>query len=149
MQLHELRPPAGAKKNKRRVGRGHSAGQGKSAGRGVKGQHAREGVLKAPYFEGGQLPLVRRLPKKRGFTNIFKVTYVPVNVERLHRFAPGATVSPAEMAEAGLIKSSDLAVKVLGQGDLGVALTVKAHAFSASARQKIEAAGGRAEVLAL
>lgn len=150
MKLHELRPPKGAKKRRRkRVGRGISAGQGKTAGRGTKGQRARSGGAKPPYFEGGQLPLVRRLPHKRGFTNIFKVRYAVVNVERLAGFRKGSEVTPQSLAEVGIIKSPDEPVKILGRGDIKKALTVKAHAFSASARQKIEAAGGSVEELSL
>jgi large subunit ribosomal protein L15 len=146
MKLHELHPPKGAKKPRKRVGRGIAAGQGKTAGRGTKGQGARSGGGKGPYFEGGQLPLVRRLPVKRGFTNIFKVQYVPVNLYRLEGFATGE-VSPETLASAGIIKSASLPVAILGQGDLDRPLVVKAHRFSASARAKIEGAGGTAEEL--
>lgn len=146
MKLHELRPPKGAKKKKQRVGRGPGAGQGTYAGRGRKGQRARSGGTKAPYFEGGQLPLVRRLPHKRGFTNIFRVEYAVVNLDSLEaRFAAGAEVTPEALAEAGLIKSLAAPVKVLGRGNLTKALAVKANAFSASAKAKIEAAGGTVE----
>ncbi len=147
MKLHELRPAEGAKKKKRRVGRGIAAGQGKTAGRGTKGQNARSGGGVRPYFEGGQLPLVRRLPQKRGFTNIFKVYYTPVNLDRLDDFAAGDEVSPTTLAEAGIIKSPHEPVVILGNGDLSRPLTVKAHRFSASAREKIVGAGGSAEVL--
>ncbi|MEA3459224.1 MAG: 50S ribosomal protein L15, partial [Chloroflexota bacterium] len=102
MKLHELHPAEGAKKKRKRVGRGIAAGRGKTAGRGTKGQGARSGGGKPPWFEGGQTPLVRRLPKKRGFTNIFKVRYKPVNLDRLARFETGAEVSPATLAEAGI-----------------------------------------------
>ncbi|HIP96526.1 MAG: 50S ribosomal protein L15 [Anaerolineae bacterium] len=149
MKLHELRPPEGARKKRKRKGRGISAGQGKTAGRGTKGQGARAGGGKGPYFEGGQLPLVRRLPYKRGFTNIWKVVYTPVNLDRLDGFAAGAEVSPRTLAEAGIIKRADEMVVILGQGELDRPLTVKAHRFSASARAKIEAAGGVAEDLPL
>ncbi len=143
MKLHELKPPKGAKKARKRVGRGNASGQGTYAGRGRKGQKARSGGAKAPYFEGGQLPLVRRLPHKRGFVNIWRVEYAPVNVDRLAAaFEPGAEVTPEAMAAAGLIKSPDLPVKVLGRGELDKPLKVTAHRFSASARAKIEAAGG-------
>jgi large subunit ribosomal protein L15 len=147
MKLHELRPPEGAKKSRKRVGRGIAAGQGKTAGRGTKGQAARSGGTKGPYFEGGQLPLVRRLPYVRGFTNIFKVDYVPVNVYRLQEFEADAEVTPETLAEAGIIKSPSLPVAILGQGDIDRPLVVKAHRFSASARAKIEAAGGSIEEL--
>jgi large subunit ribosomal protein L15 len=129
------------------VGRGIAAGQGKTAGRGTKGQAARSGGTKGPYFEGGQLPLVRRLPYRRGFTNIFKVHYVPVNLYRLDRFAAEDEVSPATLAEAGIIKSPSLPVAILGQGEVDRPLVVKAHRFSASARAKIEKAGGSVEEL--
>ncbi len=147
MKLHELRPAEGAKKKRKRVGRGIAAGQGKTAGRGTKGQNARTGGGVPPYFEGGQLPLVRRLPFKRGFTNIWRIEYTPVNLERLGRFPAGSEVTPETLAEAGIIKSAREAVVILGQGDLDRPLTVKAHRFSASAREKILQAGGTVEVL--
>ena len=143
MKLHELRPPEGSNKNRKRVGRGTGSGHGKSAGRGTRGQNARSGGGPRPYFEGGQLPLVRRLPHKRGFHNIFKVSYAVVNLDRLASFDKGSKVDPEALAEAGIIKSpTKYWVKVLGQGELKHALTVEAHRFSASAREKIEAAGG-------
>ncbi|MGC9333188.1 MAG: 50S ribosomal protein L15 [Anaerolineae bacterium] len=147
MKLHELRPPEGAKKSRKRVGRGIAAGQGKTAGRGTKGQAARSGGTKAPYFEGGQLPLVRRLPYIRGFTNIFKVEYAPVNLYRLEGFEAHAEISPQTLAEAGIIKSASLPVAILGDGEIDRPLVVKAHRFSASARTKIEEAGGSVEEL--
>jgi large subunit ribosomal protein L15 len=149
MKLHELRPPKGAKKKRQRVGRGIAAGQGKTAGRGTKGQNARSGGGVHPYFEGGQLPLVRRLPHKRGFTNIFKVHYTPVNLDRLDVFAAGDEISPATLAKAGIIKSPHEPVVILGGGELDRPLAVKAHRFSASAREKILNAGGSVEVLSL
>ncbi|MFZ5917218.1 MAG: 50S ribosomal protein L15 [Chloroflexota bacterium] len=144
MKLHDLRPSPGSKKSRKRKGRGIAAGQGKTAGRGTKGQNARSGGGKGPFFEGGQLPLVRRLPIKRGFYNRFKVYYRSVNVERLSFFAEGTEVDPAVLSEASLIKKASLPVAVLGNGELDRALTVKAHRFSKSARAKIEAAGGTA-----
>ena len=147
MKLHELRPPEGAKKRRKRKGRGIAAGQGKTAGRGTKGQKARSGGTKGPYFEGGQLPLVRRLPFKRGFTNIFKVQYVPINLYRLDEFAANDEVSPQTLAATGIIKSADAPVAILGQGEIDRPLVVKAHRFSASARAKIEQAGGTVEEL--
>jgi len=147
MKLHELRPADGAKKSRKRKGRGIAAGQGKTAGRGTKGQRARSGGVKGPYFEGGQLPLVRRLPYKRGFINRWKVFYRPVNLSRLAVFPKNTVVDPAAMAEAGLIKQASMPVVILGSGELDRALTVKAHRFSASARAKIEAAGGKVEEL--
>jgi large subunit ribosomal protein L15 len=147
MKLHDLRPPREAKKKRKRVGRGIAAGQGKTAGRGTKGQNARSGGGVRLYFEGGQLPLVRRLSQKRGFTNIFKVHYKPVNLDRLEAFPAGAEVSPLTLAEAGIIKSPKEPVVILGEGDLDRALTVKAQRFSAGAREKILAAGGTVEEL--
>jgi len=149
MKLHELRSPEGARRNKKRVARGTGSGHGKTAGRGMKGQLSRSGGGKPPYFEGGQLPLARRLPHKRGFTNIFKVQYSVVNLDRLAEFGKETQVDPALMAEAGLIKSSSGPVKVLGRGELKHALTISAHKFSASAKEKIEAAGGQAVELEL
>lgn len=149
MKLNELRPAKGANKRRKRVGRGIAAGQGKTAGRGTKGQNARSGGGVRPYFEGGQLPLVRRLPHKRGFTNIFKVHYTPVNLDRLDDFSAGDEVSPATLAEAGIIKSSQEPVVILGHGELDRPLMVKAPRFSKSAREKILAAGGTVEVLSL
>lgn len=147
MKVHELRSPEGARKKRKRVGRGISAGQGKTAGRGTKGQASRSGGTKAPYFEGGQLPLVRRLPFRRGFTNIFKVHYVPVNLCRLHSFPAHAEVSPETLAAAGILKSFSLPVAILGHGEIDRPLIVKAHRVSESARAKIEKAGGSVEEL--
>jgi large subunit ribosomal protein L15 len=147
MKLHDLHPPEGATKRRKRVGRGISAGQGKTAGRGTKGQASRSGGTKGPYFEGGQLPIVRRLPFKRGFNNIFKVQYVPVNLYRLNGFAANAEVSPDTLAAAGIIKSPSLPVAILGHGEVDRPLVVKAHRVSDSARAKIEGAGGSVEEL--
>jgi len=147
MKLHELQGPKGARKSRKRVGRGIAAGQGKTAGRGTKGQGSRSGGSKGPYFEGGQLPLVRRLPVKRGFTNIFKVQYVPVNLYRLEEFEADAEISPATLAAAGIVKSAELPIAILGHGELERPLIVKAHRFSSSARAKIEEAGGSVEEL--
>lgn len=150
MELHELRPAPGSKKERTRVGRGTSSGKGKTSGRGHKGQGARSGGGKGPYFEGGQLPLVRRLPFRRGFTNIWRVEYKPVNVGRLdEQFAENEEVTPETLVKAGIIKKSDKAVAILGDGELSIALAVKAHRFSKSAQAKIEAAGGTTEVLPL
>jgi large subunit ribosomal protein L15 len=149
MKLHDLQPATGSKKRRKRVGRGIAAGQGKTAGRGTKGQMARSGGGKGPYFEGGQLPLVRRLPFKRGFNNIWRVTYAEVNLERLGQFETGAEVTPGSLLEAGVIRTVSKPVVILGRGDVDKKLTVKAHRFSASARAKIEAAGGTVEVLPL
>jgi large subunit ribosomal protein L15 len=149
MKLHDLQPAEGSTKRRKRVGRGIAAGQGKTAGRGTKGQGARAGGGKGPYFEGGQLPLVRRLPFKRGFTNLWRVEYTEVNLDRLEAFAGGAEVSPETLYQAGIIKSANKPIVILSRGDLNKKLTVKAHRFSASARAKIEAAGGTIEVLPL
>ncbi|WP_374686147.1 50S ribosomal protein L15 [Promineifilum sp.] len=148
MKLNELSPTPGSKKSRKRVGRGISAGQGKTAGRGTKGQGARSGGIKGPYFEGGQLPLARRLPFKRGFTNIRRVEYQVVNLERLAEFDFGdEVVEPELMAAIGLIKKTTRPVVILGEGEVELAMTVQAHRFSATAKEKIEAAGGKAEVI--
>ena len=147
MKLHELRPAPGAKKRRMRKGRGIAAGKGKTAGRGTKGQNSRSGGGVRPYFEGGQLPLVRRLPQKPGFRNRSRVEYVPVNLGRIASFE--GEVTPESLAEAGVIKKPSLPVAILGDGELDHALTVRAHRFTASARAKIEAAGGVAEILPL
>ncbi|MBN1680997.1 MAG: 50S ribosomal protein L15 [Anaerolineae bacterium] len=148
MKLHELRPDKGATKKRKRVGRGISAGQGKTAGRGTKGQGARRGGGKGPYFEGGQLPLVRRLPFKRGFTNIFRVEFQEVNLDDLTRvFDDGDTVAPDTLKAAGLIRKADQPVVILGRGDLAKKLTVKAHRFSTRAQEQIGQAGGSVEKL--
>jgi large subunit ribosomal protein L15 len=150
MKLHDLRPDPGARKKRKRVGRGISAGGGKTAGRGTKGQNARSGGGKGQYFEGGQLPLARRLPFKRGFTNINKIYYNPVNLGRLTEFDFGKNeVTPAVLAELGLLKKATDPVVILGDGEINIALTVKAHRFSKTAREKIEAAGGSAELIPL
>ena len=149
MKLHELGPTEGAVKKRKRVGRGIAAGQGKTAGRGTKGQKARSGGSLSPYFEGGQLPLVRKLPFARGvgFRDPWRVRFTPVNLERLSGFRKSAVVTPETLAKAGIIKRADELVVILGRGELKKPLTVKAHRFSASARAKIEAAGGVVEKL--
>jgi len=144
MKLHHLRPAEGSKKRKIRVGRGESGRRGKTAGRGTKGLKARSKVRQG--FEGGQTPLQRRIPKLKGFKNPNRVEFTVVNVERLADFDAGAIVSPDELREVGLVKKRGK-VKVLGQGDLDVALTVKAHAFSIGAADKIKAAGGTIELI--
>jgi large subunit ribosomal protein L15 len=149
MKLNDLQPAEGAHRSRERAGRGISAGRGKTAGRGQKGQGSRSGGTKRPYFEGGQLPLVRRLPHLRGFKNIWRVEYSPINVERLNCFAEGDEITPQNLVAAGLIKSAAEPVKILGDGDLDRALNVKAHKFSTSAREKILAAGGTVEELDL
>ena len=145
MKLHELQYTEGARKERKRVGRGTSSGTGKTAGKGQKGQKARSGGGKKPGFEGGQTPLFMRLPK-RGFTNFNRVEYAIVNVEALNRFEAGSVVDMAALKECGLIKRMD-GLKVLGDGKLEVALTVKAQKFSKSAVAAIEAAGGKTEVI--
>jgi large subunit ribosomal protein L15 len=146
MKLHELHNPAGARKKRKRVGRGPGSGWGKTSGRGSKGQNSRAGGKTAVGFEGGQMPLKRRLPK-RGFTNIFKKQYALVNVRDLERFESNSTVDPVALVKAGLIKKLYDGVKVLGEGTLTKALTVKAHHMSKQAREKIEGAGGKAELI--
>ena len=149
MKLHDLRSARGSKKRRKRVGRGIAAGQGKTAGRGTKGQNARSGGGVRPYFEGGQLPLVRKMPFARGvgFRDPWRVRFTPVNLDRLAVFQEGAEVTPATLVETGIIKRADELVVILGRGELEYPLTVKAHRFSASARSKIEAAGGVVEEL--
>ena len=143
MKLHDLKPDPGSKRRRKRVGRGIAAGGGKTAGRGHKGQGARSGGGKGPYFEGGQLPLVRRLPFKRGFTNIFAISYQEVNVDMLEaRFDEGAIVNGDSLKAVGLVRDADEPIKVLGRGDLGKKLEVHANKFSKSAADKIEQCGG-------
>ena len=146
MKLHELSPVEGSKKDARRVGRGHGSGWGKTSGKGHKGQKARAGRGMRVGFEGGQMPLQRRLPK-RGFNNIFAKNIVSVNVGTLEKFENGAVVTVASLVEAGIIKNSFDGVKILGNGNLTKNLTVQVSAFSESAKAKIEAAGGKAEVI--
>lgn len=146
MKLHELTPAPGSFTAQKRLGRGTGSGLGKTSGKGHKGAKARSGHGKGAYFEGGQLPLVRRLPK-RGFTNIFRTRYAVVNVSDLNRFEDGAVVGLKEMMEAGLVSKLFDGVKVLGNGELEKKITVKATAFSASAKEKIQAKGGSVEVI--
>lgn len=148
MKLHDLRPNPGAKKKRKRVGRGTAAGQGKTAGRGTKGQNARSGGGKGVYFEGGQLPLARRLPYKRGFTNTRKIYYKPVNLADLATVEfEDVDVTPEIMALLGFVKKDTDPIVILGDGEISQALIVKAHRFSKSAVEKIEAAGGKTEVI--
>ncbi len=147
MKLHELKPAAGSTKKRKRVGRGESSGLGKTSGRGANGQNARSGGGTRPGFEGGQMPLIRRIPK-RGFNNIFKVDYSVVKLEDLNRFEDGAEVTPELLKEARLVRKLEKGgVKILGNGSIDRKLTVKAHKFTQSATAKIEAAGGKAEVI--
>ena len=146
MKLHELKPAEGSRKPRRRVGRGIGSGMGKTSTRGTKGQFSRTGGGTRPGFEGGQMPLYRRLPK-RGFKNTFAKKYAEVNVEQLNCFDNGAVVDPAALIEAGILKNVIDGVRVLGNGELTKSLTVQAQGFTKSAQQKIEAAGGKAEVI--
>ncbi len=146
MKLHELSPAPGSAKPAWRKGRGHGSGNGKTAGKGHKGQNARSGGGVRPGFEGGQLPLYRKLPK-RGFNNIFSKEYAIVNVSDLNKFDDGATIDLNTLVETGMIRKELCGLKVLGNGELTKNLTVKAKIFSASAKEKIEAAGGKAEVI--
>ena len=147
MKLHELRPSEGAFKTSKRLGRGTGSGLGKTSGKGHKGQNARSGGGVRPGFEGGQLPLFRRLPK-RGFSNaMFKVEYATINVSDLEKFEDGAVVTPELLKEMGILKKQLAGVKVLGNGELTKKITVKANKFSKSAIEKIEAIGGKAEVI--
>ena len=146
MNLHELSPAAGSTHVGKRKGRGAGSGNGKTAGRGHKGQWARSGGGVRPGFEGGQMPLARRLPK-RGFHNIFAKPLEAVNVSALNKFEDGAVVSASELLEKGILSKCEYGVKILGNGALTRKLTVRATAFSASAKEKIEAAGGKAEVV--
>ncbi|MEW6267095.1 MAG: 50S ribosomal protein L15 [Thermodesulfobacteriota bacterium] len=147
MRLHELKPPQGARKPAKRVGRGEASGQGKTSGRGAKGQGSRAGSTARPGFEGGQMPLQRRLPK-RGFHNVFKKKFALVNLRDLDRFEAGSVIDPDGLAAAGLIKNPQAQVKLLGQGRIEKPLTIKIHGVSAQAKAAVEAAGGSVEVLA-
>ena len=146
MKFHELSPVEGSKKSVKRIGRGHGSGQGKTAGKGHKGQKARAGKGMRVGFEGGQMPLQRRIPK-RGFNNIFAKKVVSVNVGTLNKFEDGAVVDIAALVEAGVVKNSFDSVKILSNGNLTKKLTVKVSAYSEAAKAKIEAAGGKAEVV--
>ncbi len=146
MKLHELRAVEGATKARKRRGRGTATGQGKTGGRGMNGQKSRSGGGVRLGFEGGQMPLYRRIPK-RGFTNIWGTEYTVLNVSDLNRFEAGTTVTPEMLKEAGMAKQVKDGIKILGNGDLEKGLTVKAHKFSKTAVEKIEAAGGKAEVI--
>lgn len=148
MQLHDLRPAEGSTQKRKRVGRGTGSGKGKTSGRGTKGQRARNGVGIHAAFEGGQMRMTKRLPKMRGFNNRFKVEYTAINLDGIERaFAAGAEVSPESLAASGLLGNPDAPIVVLARGEVSKALQVKAHRVSASARQKIEAAGGSIEIL--
>jgi large subunit ribosomal protein L15 len=146
INLGNLKPSSGSVKKRKRIGRGPGSGHGKTSTRGHKGQKARSGVQKKPWFEGGQMPIQRRLPK-RGFTNIFKKEYQIVNLASLSLCKDQEIISPLVMKNFGLLKKSDLPVKILGDGKVSGAVTVRANAFSKKAKEKIEALGGKAEVI--
>jgi len=146
MKLHELKPAPGARRTRTRVGRGPGSGLGKTSGRGHKGQKSRSGYSSKRGFEGGQMPLHRRLPK-RGFVNLFRKSFRTINVDRLNGLEAGAVVGPQALQQAGLLRKGSDDVKILGNGELKVALTVQAHKFTKTAVQKIEAAGGKAELI--
>jgi large subunit ribosomal protein L15 len=148
VQQHELRPSPGARKRRKRVGRGNASGHGTYAGKGLKGQQARSGKGPHPGFEGGQTPLIRRLPRRRGFHNPFRVEFTLVNLKDLSKFAAGSEVTPESLRETGTVRTLQRPIKLLGDGDMSAALTVRVHRVSAAARAKIEAAGGTVEELA-
>jgi len=150
MKLHDLKPQEGSKKDRRRLGRGISAGQGKTAGRGTKGQGARSGGSTRPYHQGGNLPFFRRLPFKRGkgFTPFNRVVFNEINLDQLASFKPGSDVTPESLAEARLLRDPRNPVVVLGRGELEIALKVHVHRITRGARAKIEAAGGSVELIA-
>ncbi len=145
MKQHELGPSIGARHKRKRIGRGLGSGHGRTAGKGSKGQLARAGRHIRPGFEGGQNPLIKRLPEKRGFTNIFRVEYDTINITVLNRFEADSEVTPQRFVEEGLVKSLRKPIKILGNGELLKPLTVSAHKFTQTARSKIEAAGGMVE----
>jgi large subunit ribosomal protein L15 len=147
VDLSNLKPFYGAKHKEKRVGRGHGSGHGKTSGKGHKGQKAREGLDIGPFFEGGQTPIIRRLPK-RGFKNIFKVEYAVVNVGALSKaFSPNEVVDENSLREKGLIKDKVKPIKLLGNGEINIPLTIRVHAVSRSAKEKVEKAGGRVELI--
>lgn len=145
MKQHELAPAPGSRKNRKRVGRGNGSGHGTYSGRGNGGQKSRSGYRIRPGFEGGQLPLIKRLPRKRGFTNIFKIKYSVVSIDKLGIFEVGSEVTPERLLAAGIVKSLRQPVKILADGEINHPLVVRVNKFSASAKAKIEAAGGKAE----
>ena len=145
MRQDELSPPPGSKRNRKRVGRGDGSGHGTYSGRGCKGQKSRSGNKMRPGFEGGQLPLIKRLPQKRGFVNIFRTEYSVVNINKLNIFEPDSEVTPERLVAAGVVKSLRYPIKVLAEGNINHPLVVKANKFSTAAKAKIEAAGGRVE----
>lgn len=148
MKLDALSPAPGSRKTRKRVGRGNGSGHGTYSGRGCNGQKSRAGYRMIPGFEGGQLRLVERLPRKRGFTNIFRIEYCVVHLKELGSFEAGSEVDPEKLLVAGIVESLRKPIKILADGDISHPLTIKAHKFSATARAKIEAAGGKAEEVA-
>jgi large subunit ribosomal protein L15 len=148
MKLGQLAPPPGAKKNTKRLGRGSGSGQGMTSGKGTKGQKSRSGGGTPPWFEGGQMPLQRRIPK-RGFTNIFKKEFSIINLDDLSKFPAGSEVGPLDFVGAGLIRKVRYGVKLLGNGEISQPVTVRVHKASASAIQRLEAAGGKVELIPL
>ena len=148
MKLDDLRPAAGSNKKRKRVGRGDGSGHGKTSCRGHKGQSARSEGQRKPGFEGGQMPLQRRLPK-RGFNNPFRIDTAVINLEQLEAFPSGTEVTPEVLAQQGLVRGKSKRIKILGDGSLSKALTVRAHGFSAKAKEKIEASGGKAELITI
>lgn len=151
MRLHDLKPNEGSKKLRKRIGRGHGSGSGKTAGRGFKGQNSRQGGGVRLYHQGGNLPFFRKLPFMRGegFSPLNRVRYAEVNLDALHGFAAGAEVTPETLAEAGVLKDKKKPIKIMGRGDVNVALKIKVHKVTDGARQKIEKAGGSVETIAL
>lgn len=145
MLQEKLSPAPGSRRGRKRVGRGDGSGHGSYSGRGCKGQKSRSGCKMRPGFEGGQLPLIKRLPRKRGFTNPFRTEYNPVNLDELGIFEPGSEVTPEKLVAAGIVKSLRYPIKILATGEISRPLVVKANKFSAAAKAKIEAAGGKVE----
>jgi large subunit ribosomal protein L15 len=143
--LEKLSPALGSKKKRKRVGRGNGSGHGTYSGRGCKGQKSRTGCDMRPGFEGGQLPLIKRLPQKRGFFNVFRTEYSLVNIDKLGIFEPGSEVTPEKLVAAGIVKSLQRPIKILASGEINHPLVIKANKFSAAAKAKIEAAGGKVE----
>ncbi len=144
MEQHEISPPAGSRKDRKRVGRGDGSGHGTYSGRGCKGQKSRSGYRMRPGFEGGQLPIIKRLPRKRGFTSMFRKEYTIVKLDALNMFEANSEVTPETLLNAGVVKSLKLPLKILADGDIKHPLTVRADKFSAAAKTKLEAAGGKA-----
>lgn len=147
MRIHDLKPAPGSVKKRKRIGRGRSSGMGKTSGRGHGGQNSRSGGGKGPGFEGGQNPLARRLPKLPGFINHWRIEYATVNVGKLEQFDEGTEINAEQLAAAGIIRKAQMPLKVLGDGELKKKLTIKATAFTGTAKEKIEKAGGVAEVV--